>query len=331
MCGICGENVEPDGNRARHNVSRSSLSLMRKYCKRGVLFLQQGRAGRCQSPDSASSFFIRLLNCSNVELFKCFPVPSYFRVPGSSVLTFRGKMRIFTLIELLIVIAIIAILAAMLMPALGKARESARKTQCASQYKQIGTALGMYMNDYADYLPGPNYSRPYPPLGKADSNNFVYALDTLYIRNYRANANPTSYAGIVAAAPLWHCPSNGMKVLENTANPAGSTSNVRIGVLHILQSSVANGGYNHLFGVVGCTETGCCGGVSGRRFGVMKFPVSHSRIPLYTELNGKTVGGNVLAAPHNGAFNVIYGDLHVASRTDRELTRADLKGWCLER
>ena len=63
----------------------------------------------------------------------------------------------------------------------------------------------------------------------------------------------------------------------------------------------------------------------------MKFPVSHSRIPLYAELNGKTAGGNVLAAPHNGAFNVIYGDLHVASRTDRELTRADLKGWCLER
>ena len=300
--------------------------LMRKSRKEDVLFRM------CQfTPCLIFSFFIRLFSRSIVPLFKCFPVPSYFRVPCSSVLTFRVKMRIFTLIELLIVIAIIAILAAMLMPALGKARESARRTQCASQYKQIGTALGMYMNDYADYLPGPNYSRPYPPLGKADSNNFVYALDTLYIRNYRANANPTSYAGIVAAAPLWHCPSNGMKVLENTANPAGSTGNVRIGVLHILQSSVANGGYNHLFGVVGCTETGCCGGVSGRRFGVMKFPVSHSRIPLYTELNGKTVGGNVLAAPHNGAFNVIYGDLYVASRTDRELTRADLKGWCLER
>ncbi len=238
-------------------------------------------------------------------------------------------MRIFTLIELLIVIAIFAILAAMLMPALGKARESARKTQCASQYKQIGTALGMYMNDYADYLPGPNYSRPYPPLGKADYNNFVYALDTLYIRNYRANANPTSYAGIVAAAPLWHCPSNGEKVLEKTANPPGSTSGIRIGLLHIFASSVGNGIYNHLFGVPGCTQPGCCGGVAGKRFGTMKFPVSHSRIPLYAEMNRKT--GFDLPAPHNGAFNVIYGDLHVASRTDWEMARADLKGWCLEK
>ena len=324
MWGICGENMEPDGNRARYNVFRSSLFLVRKYCRKGVLFLQQGRAGRRQSPDPAS-FFIRLLNCSNV-----FPVPSYFRVPCSSVLTFRVKTKVFTLIELLIVIAIIAILAAMLMPALGKARESARRTQCASQYKQIGTALGMYMNDYADYLPGPNYSRPYPPLGKPDSNNFVYALDTLYIKNCKTDANPTSYAGIVAAAPLWHCPGNGMKVLENTANPAGSTSNVRIGLLHLKESSVGNGSYNHLFGVVNCVKVRCCG-AAGRKFGTMKFPVSHSRIPLYVELNEKTEGGNVLPAPHNGAFNVIYGDLHVASRTDRELARTDQKGWCPER
>jgi len=59
----------------------------------------------------------------------------------------------FTLIELLVVIAIIAILAAILFPVLARTRESARKTTCASNLRQLGLAAHMYAQDNDEFLP----------------------------------------------------------------------------------------------------------------------------------------------------------------------------------
>jgi len=61
--------------------------------------------------------------------------------------------KAFTLIELLVVIAIIAILAAILFPVFAKAREKARESSCASNFKQIGLAIIQYTQDADESFP----------------------------------------------------------------------------------------------------------------------------------------------------------------------------------
>jgi prepilin-type N-terminal cleavage/methylation domain-containing protein/prepilin-type processing-associated H-X9-DG protein len=67
----------------------------------------------------------------------------------------RGKRRVggFTLVELLVVVGIIAVLISILLPAMSKARDSARKTACLSNLRQAHQLIAMYANEYKDRVP----------------------------------------------------------------------------------------------------------------------------------------------------------------------------------
>lgn len=130
----------------------------------------------------------------------------------------KSKGQGFTLIELLVVVAIIALLIAILLPSLARARELARRSMCASQLKQIGTALNVYAKDNSEKFcsvqaPGSNNT-----MSGADFGHISTAGTPSVWRNLYSNAvdNPFNRtSGDAVATRTVRTPTSSMWLLNS--------------------------------------------------------------------------------------------------------------------
>lgn len=118
----------------------------------------------------------------------------------------RKRNAAFTLIEMMIVIAIIAILASMLVPNLVRAKSRSQLTGCQSNLRNIGNALEMYNVDYKGRYPAdftvltPNYIKTIPECPAAGSNTYSssYAVFTVP-DSFEIGCNGNNHGGFVPA------------------------------------------------------------------------------------------------------------------------------------
>jgi prepilin-type N-terminal cleavage/methylation domain-containing protein len=134
-----------------------------------------------------------------------------------------GRRSAFTLIELLVVITIIAILAAILFPVFARIKESAKKSACLSNMRQIGTAFSLYLSDWDERMPDrrdlksslPGGYRPWTSWPPSDPRA-GWALSLL------------SEGGYITDQRIWNCPSIQPTVLGKqiqVAQPISSDPN----------------------------------------------------------------------------------------------------------
>lgn len=150
-------------------------------------------------------------------------------------LRLRATRRAFTLIELLTVIAIIGILAAILIPTVGAVRAVAKKANCASNLREIGRLCLLYANENKGFMPAERSTPNGPFIGyyysgnavpkSYDKNQFAYPIWPYYAKSKTVTGGTTA-TSTPSFVPLLVCPSydSGSSYPSNTLPASAAQS-----------------------------------------------------------------------------------------------------------
>ena len=247
--------------------------------------------------------------------------------------------KAFTLIELLVVIAIIAILAAILFPVFAQAKEAAKKTQCLSNFKQIGLSMALYSNDYDGGFPTwsqyfydiLNFKSANPasyPYGQAQpSSAWDYNL-LPYVKSgtvdTTTNINAASFG---QSGGVWKCP-------DTEKGPQFRSMGISMGFTYSEYTPNAFGSMGTFTFMNESLETAPSSSVmagDSSEVGRLQYPdffsgyfdyykLNWDSSPYYNSGNDTSDGGFDLERPTrhgggtNGSANYVYGDTHAKSQ-----------------
>lgn len=213
------------------------------------------------------------------------------------------KIKRFTLIELLVVIAVIAILAGLLLPAMKKARDSGRMTECMNRMRTHGQVYLLYADDNKGYLPssvtmsGGGYQVPglgTPPSG---INSPMGMLLYVYLQYKMKNV---AYNTVIPKSSLFECPASTDNILN-----AGNYSRYAMNMSYVDDY----GSYKGL-------RT-----VHAGKFPSLTMLAGESGSAYYVYCFAGGEGNISLAFRHDGHGNFFYLDGHVAKRFKRQTPR----------